>query len=226
MLAPFAVYELTRAIRGAPEADIFYSDEDRCDLAGRRHSPFFKPDWSPELLLSSMYLGHLTAYRRSLVRRIGEFRKEFDFSQDYDFALRATEEARAVEHIPHVLYHWREHPASGSTGGKPDARKTNLAALEDAMRRRNLPAEIVEYPTANRARLKPPRWPRVSIIIPTDSPTRARTCLERLPRQTRYSGPRNRDRDQQWIDRAAPSIAARERDPALRPLRQALQFFG
>ena len=54
------------------------------------------------------------------------------------------------------------------------------------MRRRNLPAEIVEYPTANRARLKPASWPRVSIIIPTDSPTRAQSCLERLPRQTRY----------------------------------------
>ena len=61
-----------------------------------------------------MYLGHLTAYRRSLVDQIGGFRKEFDLSQDYDFALRATERARAIHHIPHVLYHWREHPASGS----------------------------------------------------------------------------------------------------------------
>ena len=38
-----------------------------------------------------MYLGHLTAYRRALLERIGGFRKEFDLSQDYDFALRATE---------------------------------------------------------------------------------------------------------------------------------------
>ncbi len=186
LLAPFAVYELTRAILSSPDADIFYSDEDRCDLEGRRHSPFFKPEWSPELLLSSMYIGHLTAYRRALVDRVGNFRKEFDLSQDYDFALRATEQARAIGHVPHVLYHWREHPESGSTGGKPDARKTNLAALADAMQRRNLPAEIVEYPTANRARLTLASWPRVSIIIPTDSPTRAQSCLERLPRQTRY----------------------------------------
>ncbi|HEY3663919.1 MAG TPA: glycosyltransferase, partial [Chthoniobacterales bacterium] len=186
LLAPFAVYELTRAILHSPETEIFYSDEDRCDLEGRRHSPFFKPEWSPELLLSSMYIGHLTAYRRSLVERVGRFRKEFDLSQDYDFALRATEQARGIEHLPHVLYHWREHPASGSAGGKPEARVTNLAALAAAMERRNLPAEIVEYPTANRARLKAAIWPRVSIIIPTDSPTRAQSCLERLPRQTRY----------------------------------------
>ncbi len=186
LLAPFAVYELTRAIQRAPKADVVYSDEDRCDMEGRRHSPFFKPEWSPEYLLSSMYLGHLTAYRRALLDRVGNFRSEFDLSQDYDLALRATEQAAAIEHVPHVLYHWREHPASGSTGGKPDARKTNLAALADAMKRRELPAEIIEYPTANRARLTTPQWPRVSIVIPTDSPTRSQVCVEELPRLSRY----------------------------------------
>ena len=186
LLAPFALYELARAIGDFPSADIFYSDEDRWSEGGERHAPFFKPEWSPELLYASMYIGHLTAYRRTLVDQIGGFRKEFDLSQDYDFALRATERARAIHHIPHVLYHWREHPASGSAGGKPDARKPNLAALADAMRRRNLPAEIIEYPTANRARLKLPSWPRVSVIVPTDSPTRAQVCLRDLPRRTRY----------------------------------------
>ncbi len=186
LLASWAIYSLTRAIERAPEVDIFYSDEDRCDENGRRHTPFFKPEWSPELLCSSMYLGHLTAYRRALVEQIGDFRREFDLSQDYDFALRATEKARAVHHIPQVLYHWREHPASGSSGGKPEARVTNLAALADAMKRRQLPAEIIEYPTANRARLQPEQWPRVSIIIPTDSSGRAQRCLENLPNETDY----------------------------------------
>src|SRR3989440_9869779 len=133
-----------------------------------------------------MYIGHLSAYRRFLALELDGFRKKFDLSQDYDFALRATERARAIHHIPHVLYHWREHAASGSTGGKPNARRTNLEALADAMRRRNLPAEILEYPTANRARLKIEHWPRVSIIVPTDSPTRASACLQDLPRATKY----------------------------------------
>lgn len=186
LLAPFALYELATAIGAFPDAEIFYSDEDRLGADGKRHAPFFKPEWSPELLSSFMYIGHLTAYRRSLVDEIGGFRKEFDLSQDYDFALRATDRARSVHHIPHVLYHWREHPASGSVGGKPDARKSNLAALGDAMRRRNLPADIIEYPTANRARLKVGSWPRVSLIVPTDSPTRAQICLRDLPRATKY----------------------------------------
>ncbi|HKP05458.1 MAG TPA: glycosyltransferase [Chthoniobacterales bacterium] len=186
LLAPFALFELARAALEFEQADIFYSDEDRLSAKGKRHAPFFKPEWSPELLLASMYIGHLTAYRRSLALELGGFRKEFDMSQDYDFALRATERAKSIRHIPHVLYHWREHAASGSTGGKPGARQTNLAALGEAMRRRNLPAEIIEYPTANRARLKVANWPRVSIIVPTDSPMRAQACLRDLPQATKY----------------------------------------
>ena len=186
VLTPFALYELARAAVEFPDADILYSDEDRLSWEGKRHAPFFKPEWSPELLCAFMYIGHLSAYRRFLALELDGFRKEFDLSQDYDFALRATERARAIHHIPHVLYHWREHRASGSTGGKPGARRTNLAALEDAMRRRNLPAEILEYPTANRARLTIEHWPRVSIIVPTDSPARASACLQDLPRATKY----------------------------------------
>ncbi len=186
LLASFALYELARAMAQNPTAEIFYSDEDRLGSNGKRHSPFFKPDWNPELLLSFMYIGHLTAYRRDLVERVGKFRKEFDLSQDYDFALRATELAREIVHVPHVLYHWREHPASGSAGGKPNARKTNLAALEDAMKRRGLAAEIMEYPTANRVRLQVSKWPKVSIVVPTDSARRGRECVEELPRLTSY----------------------------------------
>ncbi|MGI8481291.1 MAG: glycosyltransferase, partial [Chthoniobacterales bacterium] len=186
LVGPFALYELARAITNNPDGEIFYSDEDRITVDGKRHSPFFKPEWSPEFLLSSMYLGHLTAYRRELVERVGGLRKEFDLSQDYDFALRATEQARAIYHVPHVLYHWREHPASGSAGGKPEARKTNLAALRDAMNRRGLSADVIEYPTANRVRFKISEWPKVSIIVPTDSAERARRCMEHLPQSTSY----------------------------------------
>lgn len=186
LLAPFALYELAKAIRESPDTQIFYSDEDRWSEKGMRHSPFFKPEWSPELLQSFMYLGHLTAYRRDLIAIVGGFRKEFDLSQDYDFALRATERAGAIQYIPHVLYHWREHAASGNLGGKPEARQTNLAALRDAMQRRGLNAEVLEYPTANRARMKITNWPRVSIIIPTDSASRAEACLRELSQRTEY----------------------------------------
>jgi len=186
-LAPFALYELASAIRRRPAADIFYSDEDRLCESGERARPFFKPEWSPELLYSFMYIGHLSAYRRELVLAMGGFRQEFNLSQDYDFALRATEQAREIVHIPHVLYHWREHAASGASGGKPEARKTNIAALVDAVKRRGLNAEVLEYPTANRVRMCLPKAMRVSVIIPTDSATLAEKCARDLPAASNYA---------------------------------------
>lgn len=186
LLAPFAIHELRTAIHAFPSADVFYSDEDRWNESGQRHSPFFKPEWSPELLFSCMYLGHLCAYRRALAEELGGFREEFDLSQDYDFALRATETAREIRHIPHVLYHWREHPASGSAGGKPEARTSNLASLRAAAERRRLAADVIAYPAANRVRMGSERTARVSIIVPSDSPERTLACAIDLPRATSY----------------------------------------
>src|SRR5204863_2585052 len=111
---------------------------------------------------------------------------QFDLSQDYDFALRATDQAREIVHIPHVLYHWREHAASAASGGKPQARKTNIAALVDAVKRRGLDAEVLEYPTANRVRMRLQKAVRVSVIIPTDSPVRAEKCARELPKASGY----------------------------------------
>src|SRR4029077_18541462 len=59
-LASFALYELASAIGRRPAADMFYSDEDRLRESGERAKPFFKPEWSPELLYSFMYVGHLS----------------------------------------------------------------------------------------------------------------------------------------------------------------------
>ena len=186
-LAPFALYELASGIRRRPAADIFYSDEDRLCESGERARPFFKPEWSPELLYSFMYIGHLSAYRRELALAMGGFRQEFNLSQDYDFALRATEQAREIVHIPHVLYHWREHTASAASGAKPGARKTNIAALVDAVKRRGLNSEVLEYPTANRVRMCLPKAMRVSVIIPTDSATLAEKCARDLPAASDYA---------------------------------------
>ncbi|HEY1381940.1 MAG TPA: glycosyltransferase, partial [Gemmataceae bacterium] len=47
-LAPFALFEVVKALNDHPEADLIYSDEDKLDETGRRVDPAFKPDWSPD----------------------------------------------------------------------------------------------------------------------------------------------------------------------------------
>src|SRR3546814_18846897 len=77
-----------------------------------------------------MYTGHLSLYRRSVVERVGGFRSEYDFSQDYDLALRVTELTDRIHHIPELLYGWRAIAGSGAAGGKDFARESNIRSEE------------------------------------------------------------------------------------------------
>ena len=170
-LAPHALYEVAKVIRESPEVDMIYSDEDKLDQQGNRCEPFFKPDWSPELLLTQMYTCHFGVYRRSIVEEIGGFRSEYDGSQDYDLVLRFTEKTDRIHHIPDVLYHWRMVPGScaGEITAKPFAQDAGKRALEDALRRRGIRGSVLPgYSTGMyrvRYEIREPH-PFVSIIIP------------------------------------------------------------
>jgi GT2 family glycosyltransferase len=114
-LAPHALTYLCEAIDRHPNAEFFYSDEDKIDAEGNRYDPFFKPEWSPDLLRSENYIAHLCVLCSDLLDRVGGFRTAFDGSQDYDLMLRASEKAAEIVHIPRVLYHWRAGMASTAT---------------------------------------------------------------------------------------------------------------
>ena len=114
-LAPHALAYVCQAAQQHPDADLIYSDEDKIDQKGRRFEPFFKPDWSPDLLLSENYICHLLVLKHDLARKIGGFNSDCDGSQDYDLILKAAGQAQRVLHIPRVLYHWRAGIASTAT---------------------------------------------------------------------------------------------------------------
>ncbi|MFO0579844.1 MAG: glycosyltransferase [Polyangia bacterium] len=185
-LTPDALYQVAELLNRKPDTDVIYSDEDKLDARGHRCAPFHKPDWSPELLWNCMYTGHLSVYRTTLVRALGGFRSEFDFSQDYDLALRATEITDRIEHIPRILYHWRQAEGSAAAGGKDYARTSNIAAMQAAMDRRGIDAEVVALPTANRVKLRRRATPRVSLIIPTDSERNLTDSLRSIYEKTSY----------------------------------------
>ena len=178
LLAPFALEANAAEITRWPDVDVLYSDEDKIALDGRRDEPFCKPSWSPERLRSHMYLGHLGVYRRSLVEEVGGFRTEFDGAQDHDLALRTTERARRIVHIPRVLYHWRR--SAGSTAADPDAKswafEAGVRAVQSHIDRIGMQAEAYrDSPQSVIVRLRPRlrETPLVSIVIPTAAGTRA-----------------------------------------------------
>ncbi len=108
LLSPDALWQVAKLIE-EKHPDMIYSDEDRITQGGRRHmDPHYKPDYCPDNLVSDNYICHLAVIRRDLLEETGGLRSGFDGSQDHDLFLRISEKARCIEHIPRVLYSWRE----------------------------------------------------------------------------------------------------------------------
>ncbi len=103
-LHPQAMQIISNAID--PEVDIIYTDEDKFEIDGSRFSPDIKPEWSPDLLDYEFYFGHLMVVRRSLLESVGGIGDYFPEDEGYDIALRCSEKARKIVHIPIALYHW------------------------------------------------------------------------------------------------------------------------
>ncbi|MBF09329.1 MAG: glycosyl transferase family 2 [Cobetia sp.] len=194
VLAPQALYFMAQAINKAPEAMVFYSDEDKLDEKGRRHDPHFKSGWNPDLLLSQNYLSHLGVYSTSLVRQSGGFRAGYEGSQDHDLALRVTRDLSAsqIVHIPRVLYHWRAGEGSTAldSGAKDYTSQAGLKAVRDYVAQASLPASVTLGSLPNTYRVTWPvrGRPLVSLIVPTrDGVDILKPCVEALLERTTYT---------------------------------------
>jgi GT2 family glycosyltransferase len=103
--APDAVYWLTREAERTGAAFV-YADEDQVDAHGRRHSPVFRPGWSPELAAHCDYIGG--AYLRRKDTSVGTWAR-----------------------VPRVLFH-RDRPpvfSQNPDGASPQHLDSCLAAL-------------------------------------------------------------------------------------------------
>jgi glycosyltransferase involved in cell wall biosynthesis len=138
-LHPHALLELARSMNEFPDADLFYSDEDKIDELGGRSQSSFKPDFDIDIFLSFNYLGHMVALRRTLVNNIGGFDPACDGAQDWDLLLRATEviDPVKIKHIRKPLYHCRIPPDSTSFNldAKPSLAKVWAKAVADHIER-------------------------------------------------------------------------------------------
>ena len=170
VLPPHALQTCAQMIRDeAPDCDLLYTDEAWVDEDDRIVAPFLKPDWSPERLRCQMYVNHLAWYRHDLVNRLGGFREGFDGSQDYDLALRVSEQARRIVHIPEILYHWRIRPGQVSGSANPAVYAAARRALEDHCRRLGVRGKVEQTDPLGVYRLhrEVSGQPLVSIVIPT-----------------------------------------------------------
>ena len=193
-LTPDALTQVTWALNKNPDALWFYSDEDKISQSGTFYSPYFKPDFSPEFLLSNMFTCHFSVYSSEILAKVGSLRSGFDGSQDHDLALRLSEivPREKVIHIPRILYHWREIPNSTAMGvvAKPLAPLSGRNAVSEALQRRGIKGRVTSYElcqTIYQIEFEPAEFPKVSIIIPTrNALSLVIKCIDSIRKYTQY----------------------------------------
>ena len=185
------LYELALCIE-REQPDFVYSDEDKLDEQGNYIQPHFKPDWSPDTMMSTMFTCHVSCVRRSLLEQVGGLRSQYDGCQDWDFVLRVSEHTSRISHVPKVLYHWRIIPASVASdiGAKPYVLEASRRVRADALERRGHAGSVEQVSQVRgyfRVNYHLRGTPLVSIIIPSrDNGTVLARCIESIHQKSSY----------------------------------------
>ena len=180
-LAPHALFEIARLLNEHRGTEIVYFDEDRLSADRKtRSSPFFKPGWSPEMLLSVNYLAH-AVIKRPLLDDIGPVASIR--GESWDLALRCSERAQEIRHIAKVLYHVR------AAAPPQPPRPEDLRALKAHCTRLGIAGSQAAIVPPGVVRLT---WPTaehtVSVIIPNkDRAPLLRRCVASLLARTGHA---------------------------------------
>ncbi|MDP9364573.1 MAG: glycosyltransferase family 2 protein [Chloroflexota bacterium] len=230
---PLALLDVARLLNEHPDLDVVYGDEDKLDEERRlRWDPFFKPDWSPDLLLSTNYLGSFVLYRRSLLQQIGGLRPGFDGAEAYDLALRATERTERIGHVSSIVVSHRLASTADGVDRPEEAAAAERRAIEAALERRRIAASVEPgaVPHRWRVRYELSDTPPVTIVMPTGGKMHfLRPCLESLLERSSYRNLRFLLIDNSNDDEVAglvDAVAAARPDLSIRRVPLALKPFN
>jgi O-antigen biosynthesis protein len=164
------------------EAQFLYADEDRVSPSSKDREPFFKPNWSPDLLLSNNYVGRPWFATTDLFIA-AKITLESIFAEqgDYDAVIRCTELATHIHHLPKLLCRRGD---VDSTSFEAERRLLQVTAA-----RRGIKADLLPGCVPGTWRLKRTASVKgkVSIIIPTCAAKGyIATCLKTLRAKTAY----------------------------------------
>lgn len=168
-LAPQALFRLYEWEEQHPRAVAVYADEDWLDESGKPTQPFFKPDWSPEYLRQTNYIGPLLALRWDdiVLNGLGLLEADAAFEPALALGLWLAEQVNLeVGHIAEVLCH-RSVPLS-------PARLEQQATLVKAHLARTGRAAVVEPLNEqsgwNIIALPRSYYPRLSLLLSPGQP--------------------------------------------------------
>src|SRR5207244_3566336 len=153
-LAPSALAKAVTLLDGSEDAPVVYADEDCIGAAGSHHTPFLRPDWSPDYLLSALYIDRAFFVRRAAVDAAGGFRADYDPVPEWDLLLRLSELGRPFAHVREVLFHRPVPRGSGRVdNASPEAEPAALLpelAVEPGTRVLSAPGRFNSSALVNR----------------------------------------------------------------------------
>ncbi len=173
--------ECAMALARHADAGMVYGDEVRVSPVSGEREPFFKPDFSPDLLTATNYIGRPWAVTDSALAATGITPGGLFETGEYDLVLRCVEQAGAIRHVPRLLCQ--------RGVAVMDTPAQEQAALRRMAQRRGMDATVTDTPIAGTWRLQRAvrTKGKVSIIIPTCAAGGfIKTCLNSLRAKTTY----------------------------------------
>jgi GT2 family glycosyltransferase len=184
LLTSDSLYQFVDALNLNKEAELLYGDEDFIK-SGEFVHPNFKPDYNPDHLLSTNYIGKSVLFKSSMLKNMDGLNSSFGNSSLYDAIIRATEKTEHIVHIDKILYH--------NTYKKQISRiedhVSDLNVLKETIKRRNIQASVKTTGLKSfSVRYRILEHKKVSILIPSkDKAQVLDKCLESIFEKTTYS---------------------------------------
>lgn len=179
ILEEYTINLVSECIATNPEVDVIYGDED--DLVnGGKFNAKFKPDFSPDTLLSYNYIGEAVLFRGDTINKLGGFESSLGDKAIYDMLLRLIESQMIILHIPVIIFH-----------KKYFKKRINYdkSVVFNYLNKKGIAAEVTvdELTRYNLVTYNLDCQPSVSIIIPTrDFYEITNKCLTSLFEKTTY----------------------------------------
>ena len=122
LITPDAMQVLAHEIDRLGQPDLLYSDEDML-IDGKPTAPFLRSEFDRVLALDNSAIWHLCAMKRDTALAANVYGDvEANWCQDWDTVSRIAEHGGRIEHVPEILYHWRQHAGSTTNNAEGDPR--------------------------------------------------------------------------------------------------------
>ncbi len=145
--------------------------------SGERKDPIFKPEWSPELSFSPLYMGRFLVVSTIAFQAAGGFREGAQGAYLFDLALRLTAQPVRFHRVPRILVSTEKDRTSPASA---------RLALEHFIAEHGLEATVEPSEHGSVMRRKVQGSPLVSIIICSRRAKLLKQCLNAIESTTAY----------------------------------------